>query len=664
MIKAYTNGYTKEDIQGLICNVPPIGYVYDEEEGKMTRCMVSRTSKLKHLQVWKRPELPKDWRRKRGIEQERQLEDPDYFDPELEAIRQREWKRRLYGFWFYNNGIATYITGLHYYYLTYFPMDSSFPDFRDPDRKYFYFMDYCCKDPDSLGMLEVTKRKFGKTMRSGAWMLERISRMFDAHGGIQSKTGSDAAEVFEKGIARPFRKMPDFFRPVHDTQNTMKKVLRFFAPGGKIDLDILELESHIDFRASGEKAYDGPKLKAYIGDEVFKLEDVDMLERHRTVRMACEIDGEFKGKMLYTSTVEDMAGGKTLREARDFWKDSDQGDRDKNNRTKTGLYRYFTSAKETMYFDKYGFPDIERGTEFYMNTRESLRNNPRALSSYIKKNPFSIEEALMADGESCLFNAMRLNEQIDLISWQDNVCERGNFMWKNGDAETEEVVWVASKNGRFRVSYLFDDHSLANKINTIRGRKHPGNKHRFCIGCDPYDHNTTVDNKRSNGAAYVFKKFDPLDPLYSRSFIAQYVNRPATAAMFYDDMLKMCVYYGASMLFEDNKPGIGKYFERKGFNSYLIKLPGKKEPGIPGSRRAHQHIAELLEAYIEESVEGIPFVRLLNDLVDFDITNTTSHDETMAAGYTLIADQAVVLKQTKGEKVVDISQVFKRHKIA
>ena len=73
-------------------------------------------------------------------------------------------------------------------------------------------------------------------------------------------------------------------------------------------------------------------------------------------------------------------------------------------------------------------------------------------------------------------------------------------------------------------------------------------------------------------------------------------------------------------------------------------LPGSSKPGMSGSVKTHQRIAEVTEDYIENNIEKVCFPELLKDWLEFDISKTTKFDAAMAAGYTLIADKNILLK--------------------
>ena len=75
---------------------------------------------------------------------------PVYSDEQVDFI-QNEFNKILNGYWFSNNDIPTYINGLHYFYLNYWTLeDGNTPDYRDVDRRYFYYQEYCEKHIASI----------------------------------------------------------------------------------------------------------------------------------------------------------------------------------------------------------------------------------------------------------------------------------------------------------------------------------------------------------------------------------------------------------------------------------------------------------------------------------------------------------------------------------
>ena len=95
----------------------------------------------------------------------------------------------------------------------------------------------------------------------------------------------------------------------------------------------------------------------------------------------------------------------------------------------------------------------------------------------------------------------------------------------------------------------------------------------------------------------------------------------------------------------------------------MLHLPERKEPGIPATPKTHQSIVDHTMEFINDCYQEIDFMALLEDWLQFDITNTTKFDLAMASGYALLgADRikpVVVKKEVKYTEVTDIFPVFR-----
>jgi hypothetical protein len=657
-------------IQDINCHLPPVGMVVNRFTGKLERVPILKRSAKKDEQYWERVPMPTNWQKKEAEERKRQKDDPDYFDHELEKYRQQEWLRRLSGCWVMIEGEPTYLTGEHYFYLQWFTIDTGYPDYRDCDREFFYVWQVVTEDPRAIGLVEITGRRSGKTYRAGSVLLNYISRAKNTYGGIQSKTDEDAAKVFAKAVVNPYKKLPSFFRPVYDqsTGITPKKSLRFYRTVKKgkqseEEIGMPELESEIDFKPSSERSYDGYKLHRYIADECGKSEKIDVWERHLVVRYCFESSGQNIGKAIYTTTVEEMeSGGKQFKR---LWEASNQKERNDNGQTISGLYRFFTPVYKNFRFNKFGKPLEEEAKTYFLNERKSLQGDPRSLSSVIRKKPFTPEEAFRIDGDKCLYDSMRLNDQLDILSLIKNPTTRGNFQWKNGERDTE-VEFVPCENGRWEVAWLFEDEAQANNVIKRESRFSPGNNRmKFAIGVDPFDHSQTVDDRRSDGAFAVYKKHNSAeaDHEFNQAFVVTYRHRPEKPQIFYEDCLKTCFYFGAPMLYEDQKIGIKFYFEQRGYQDFLQWLPGAIKPGISSGPNVKQEMAEVTEAYIVDHCHKVRFKGLLTDWLHFKIAETEKFDLGMAAGYALIADKMIQYKSRISEDLIDAGKLFGLRKI-
>ena len=656
------------ELNGIKINIPPNGVLFNIMTNAWEeRDILSRSAKPAY-QYWERPQPPEGYETKRKKEMAVQKTNPDYYNPELQNYRNQEWDRRLNGLWFYNNGRGTYLTGLHYFYLTHWKLDIGYPEFRITDLHFFYFLEYCVQDPNCMGMIEVTKRRQGKTMRAGAFLFELTSRSKNKNAGIQSKTFDDAKDnVFAKGVIMPFKYLPDFFIPIYDTEKGMtpKGELRFFKTNKRgVNDDIfsekVELESQITFKSSDKFAYDGMKIHRYLADEAGKTKNVDVYDRHQVVQFCLQQEETIIGKALYTTTVEEMEDGGESFKA--LWQASDQNKKNTNGRTKSGLYQYFMPAYKTLFYDKYGIPDEEKAKEFYMGERNALMDDNRALASFIRKNPFTIEEAFFSEAESCIYDALALNRQKESITWIDKkeLYLQGDFVWEKGERDTR-VLFIEKANGKFKVHSKANvhDHTFYNQVEDYGTKKVPKETKKYAIAVDPFDHSITTSNERSDGAGYAYRRYDAIDEL-SETFLVQYINRPDKAEIFYEDMIKLAHFFGCEVLSEDNKVGLIKYFEYRGYERFLTKMPNASKYGISATVKTHQQIAEETESYITDNLKKVIFTELLDDWLHFNINKTTKFDAAMAAGYTLIAASKSKFAQKAEQKVklYDVREIF------
>lgn len=658
----------------FVCQLPPIGYGKNIINGKIQQTDILKRSDIPEEQFWERPKLPDDYKKRRESEAARQKIDKDYYDPYLEDIRRREWKRVLLGVWFWNYNPQTqkselqYITGTHYFKLTHWQFKKNFFfDFRISDRNFWYVMRYCEEDPNCLGLNDIEKRKGGKTARSGVWLYYRTFTKENQHGTIQSKSDDDAADVFKKAVVHPWRLLPHFFRPTYDLMkgDDPSETLNFFNTsrrGATAETEQTEeaINSFIDFFAAQEHSLDGPEIDSLVADEAGKTKKpVDIKERQNIVRYCSEIDGKFEHRrQLYTTTVEPDKNEPENYEFQEMTAQSNPMKRDDNGRTGTGLYTYFVPAQISMFADKYGYPNVEGAVVFLLNTRRKYEEDgdTRALSSFKRKNPMNFKEAFSADGEFALYDPERLNNQLDAISWNDQLTEKGNLEWEGGipfklevdvngvmQTKLNKIIWVPMENGRWEKIKGWWPKD-ANKVHENNGKFLPNNNFAFRIGCDPFKYDNTKDKRRSKCAAFVYQMSDPLakDDICNDAFCLRYSFRRESKKLSNEDILKMCWLCGCQVLFERNVDHWKEHFKEWNCEGFLMYLPGELEPGIytDGAGSTTQLICNYTESYINEHCEKVLFKTLLRKdtgWLGFKVEDTQTYDEPMGAGITLIA---------------------------
>lgn len=596
-----------------------------------------------------------------------------------------EFRKRREGIWFLNNGKPTYITGSQYMYVQWSRIDVGYPEYRDANRRLFLFWEACKVDYRCYGVCYLKNRRSGFSYCSASEIVNIASSSENAVLGILSKTGKDAQDLFTDKAVYMFRNYPWFFKPIQDGSSNPRMELAFRTPAQKITkrykyASIDEsLNSVINWRNTASNSYDGQKLKLLVHDESAKWTKPNSIKKNWRVTRTCLLLGrKIVGKcMMGTTANAQDSGGE---EYKDIYMNSDITKRDQNGQTISGLYSLFIPAFDNLegFIDIYGYSvietpkkpimgidefEIEVGSKKYLsNRRKALEGNNIDLNEFKRQFPFTEEEAFRADASRSTFDVEKIFQQMDYNEDRPELVVTGNFVWENPENK-DKVRWVPNKNGKFKCSYLPTEDER-NSFTVKGGVKYPGNGIDYVGGCDPFDHDYTVDGRRSDGALYIYKKFNPFAEI-NEVFCLEYINRPPKAAIFYEDVLKACVFYGAEILIENNKVGIINYFRDNGFGGYLMarpeytysKLPSankKVTPGIPtASAEVINLMGDLIEAYIHDHVGyqqdgtmGKCYLNaLLKDWSVFEIDNRTKYDAAIASALALIATTKRIKKK-------------------
>tara|TARA_X000001036_G_scaffold139619_4_gene132389 strand:- start:5290 stop:7497 length:2208 start_codon:yes stop_codon:yes gene_type:complete len=606
---------------------------------------------------------------------------PSNFKEKWYDYINREFTRREEGYWFINNKDATYITGSHYMYLQHTKIDVGKPDFREANRLFFIFWEACKADKRCYGMCYLKNRRSGFSFMSSAETVHQATITSDARFGILSKSGSDAKKMFTDKVVPISVNYPFFFKPIQDGMDRPKSELAYRVPASKFtkksitetsQRQILEgLDTTIDWKNTGDNSYDGEKLRLLVHDESGKWERPDnILNNWRVTKTTLRLGSKIIGKCMMGSTSNSLdKGGKNFKK---LYYESDVTKRNRNGQTSSGLYSLFIPMEWNYegFINTFGFPvfetpeqivqgidneEIDTGViQHWENEVEGLKNDQDSLNELYRQFPRTEDHAFRDEAKQSLFNLSKIYEQIDYNNDLRNtsVITQGNFQWYNGIADTR-VIFNPNKQGRFKISWI-PPYNLQNRTIEKNGIKYPGNEHLGAFGCDSYDISGTVDRRGSNGSLHGLTKFSMEDAPLDQFFL-EYIARPQTAEIFFEDVLMACVFYGMPILAENNKPRLLYHFKRRGYRGFSMNRPDKKFSklsvtekeigGIPNSsediKQAH---AAAIESYIETKVgflgEGygdMYFQRTLEDWARFNINNRTAHDASISSGLAIMA---------------------------
>ena len=701
-VKSWTYGYNDKYDAVVISKSGQIGDVVSIN-GLRIALPITPDKTSKGKDYWEREEIPKELDKIQSIFQWNDM--PSAFKNRWVDYIEEEFDRREEGYWFINNGTQTYITGAHYMYLQWTNIDVGYPDFREANRILYIYWEACKADKRCFGLDYLKIRRSGFSFMSSSECVNTGTLVRDSRVGILSKTGSDAKKMFTDKVVPISQRLPFFFKPIQDGMDKPKTELAFRIPASKItkknmstidDMDMEGLDTTIDWKNTDDNSYDGEKLLLLVHDESGKwLKPNNILNNWRVTKTCLRLGSKIIGKCMMGSTSNALnKGGEEFKK---LYNDSNPIKRNANGQTKSGLYNLFIPMEWNMegFIDRYGMPVLRKPTkpilgvdgemidngaiDYWEAEVDSLKNDPDALNEFYRQFPRTESHAFRDESKQSLFNLTKIYQQIDyndsLI--REHHLTRGSFHWKDGIKDSK-VIWSPDKRGRFLVSWT-PNKGLQNAVIDKRGVKYPGNEHIGAFGCDSYDISGTVGGGGSNGALHGLTKFN-MDEAPSNEFFLEYVARPQTAEIFFEEVLMACVFYGMPILVENNKPRLLYHFKNRGYRGFSINRPDKQYNklsktekelgGIPNSSEdVKQSHASAIESYIEKYVGldlsgayrdmddmgSMMFTRTLEDWAKFDISNRTKYDATISSGLAIMATQKNAYLPEKKESKISIN---------
>jgi hypothetical protein len=489
---------------------------------------------------------------------------------------------------------------------------------------------------------------------------------------------------------------------------TKKKSFEEYVPKtkgrrNKVSVEYIGKGDYVGIQVDGEN---DNERKLILSDFTLSLNSgkwtkpVNIKENWRVTKTCLRLGSKIIGKCMMGSTSNALSkGGQNFK---DIYEDSLVSKRNANGQTKSGLYSLFIPMEWNMegFIDRYGMPvtrkpkdkvrSIDGGwisngaIDYWEAEVDSLKSDADALNEFYRQFPRTESHAFRDESKQALFNLTKIYQQIDYNDSmiKEHFIVQGSFQWKDGVKDTT-VVWSPNKNGRFFVSWFPPKH-MQNNVHTRGGMKYPGNEHLGSFGCDSYDISAVVDGRGSNGALHGLTKFH-MDEAPVNEFFLEYVARPQTAEIFFEEVLMACVFFGMPILIENNKPRLLYHFKNRGYRGFSLNRPDKQFAklskterelgGIPNSSEdVKQSHAAAIESYVEQYVGfdmeakyrdsdlmgTMPFTRTLENWAKFDINDRTKFDASISSGLAIMANQKHMYVPEKKESKISVS--FARYK--
>ena len=611
----------------------------------------------------------------------------------------RCYHKRKHGEWWLIKDTPVYICGLNWFYLNFWWCEyGGYPDFRIADIDHFQWWVFeVVYDPLCYGGVVLKCRREGMTEKALCEGYEHVTRVRNAHFGMQNMTDDDVAVDYDR-VVDAHEHMIWFFKPVNKGSTKPVDGLIFDKPSQRMNKAKIEkdfsidyqyedtfesLMSKITFAATTIKKYDGQRLARYRQGEFGKIlpSKMNIVQRHDVVKPCMHMYNGRKiiGKELWESTAEELGDGEMLERTIQIIDDSRKRTM-VNGQTKSGMKYLFRNALDTAEPDEWGFPLREQTRKDLEAKFKRLEDEKdwQALSDLQRKNPITEAHALTPSINKSPFNTLKLTKRLQQLNeglwWNGestddkgrgfaDVRRRGDLVYEQG--QDSRVIFVDNPNGRWWFSQVLNVEE-SNKQDLSIGGRAPGNKAKYRIGVDPVDAKSeATDTGMSDAACVVYRMYDTIidgnkvdeegNLIYglmeTDQPVATYCERPDEPDIFYEEMIKVAVYFGCEVFYEAQKPGIRNYFRRRGYYNYLMFKPDDlktqytvdRDTGAASSEMSIGIYVEMLIAYVNRKMDALKHPELITDgelgLLTFQNNKRSRqrHDLVVAFGFCLLA---------------------------
>lgn len=623
----------------------------------------------KHDQVWYRDLTYQqyDWDLPQSQWTSEQLQ---WLDEEIERLHV--------GAWIMINGIPTFFNKWCYFFFEWFVLQEGlYPIYKDICLEYFYFYELTEIDPVHVGDIGIKGRRVGLSSMSASIKLLIGLLESNTLSGIISKTEVDAQEMFYF-VKNGLENLPSFLMPeLKKVTETEIYIAKRSTSRNQVSADKGK-NNRIDFRATQENAYDQSRKRHMTIDEAAKWLKVSVVMFFAKVLETVYVGTSLVGHIsVFSSVNKGDQGGDNFRI---LWDGSDHinGKKDGLGRTQTRLMRFFFAGYRGLmgYVGKYGESIINTPTKAqteYLKTlidqttgklacpnpyigakeyleinRKALENDPEQLAEQIRKYPFTWQEVFKGANNRCNFDLDDLNDQIAVVEAECLALgqqENGRRMKMEKRSDGSKHPVDDKKGMWYFLEFCTDNNKSVYKGNV----KCPNNTVLGCGGLDTYANAKNPVDPGSDACLLIMSRYNALDPENSHRPIAMFLGRPTTKEDFHDQIYWGLEYFGIKMLAERAPTDWEDYairhrlaadLEQPKLYGYLItakRANGSETYGVhpSGKEYMEQHLTEMIE-YAKFNMKKISFLRLLKDMLKFDIKERTDYDACMGFGYALM----------------------------
>lgn len=548
----------------------------------------------------------------------------------LIRLRDREIGRILNGIWFFNNGVPTYITGGHYFALTWAAMFDSLNTVEEKSiygsymrfqRDYCYFIEIIKTTPHASGGNACKPKKTGITMLQTLLFLADAITHKAGWYRMMSTSEEDAKKTNFRYLTYALEKLPPILTPEY-TRNL--GALHFensdvaSRRSSRKRTDAEFLDSHIETVPTVVNAFDSGKNKGVWIDEQSKIE-IDTKNNITTlhnITLATVKQGFLRtGYIIYTHYVSER-NNDSYKRAKTIFYDSFMKTIDPSTKkTKSELLAYAMFAQHGTFgaCDKYGEPQKDIIWNEINANINSRKNDPAALLAYKRQYPTCLDDMWQEGaGEDAVFDNLRLGKQLHQIT-EDNdfgayQYKEFNFSW-TAQPEIDEIRGIYKFPAAPKTVFLTDDQKKKGEVGLFKwympewtpktfieqntqkiyrdakGRLRPNPQCPFYASIDPtqYSNAKEVVVASKNAMQVFILPNAELDGLMNKKvtfkrLMVEYLHRPDSPRDTLMHVVQTILYFGCYVLVECNANWLYTRLKEWGFANFLIVV--NKETGV------------------------------------------------------------------------------------
>ena len=183
-----------------------------------------------------------------------------------------------------------------------------------------------------------------------------------------------------------------------------------------------ELSSEVGYYTNSGGA-DGKRIGRIYIDEFGKFKSIDPEELWDLAKKALDDEEEgIIGKALFTSTIEELEGGKSYDMAKKMWNQADPEILDEDGQTVSGLIRIVRGKLDSWKTDRWGRVNEEEVREAIKNKIKFYKNQKQwsKLTKYRRQNCIDIKDVFFNAFQGSNFNLENIQNRLFEIEYTLN----------------------------------------------------------------------------------------------------------------------------------------------------------------------------------------------------------------------------------------------------